>query len=89
MRGRTGFGMLRAMNTPTVAIFGPTVPALGFGPLAERRAVVQQDTLACRPCHAHGPMQCPLGHWKCMGEIGADTVAKTALERAYGTSGTD
>ena len=25
-----------AMNTPTLAIFGPTVPEFGFGPLAER-----------------------------------------------------
>ena len=58
-----------AMNTPTVALFGPTVPALGFGPLAERRVVVQHETLACRPCHAHGPMQCPLGHWQCMREL--------------------
>lgn len=55
-----------AMNTPTVALFGPTVPALGFGPLAERRVVVQHETLPCRPCHAHGPMHCPLGHFACM-----------------------
>jgi heptosyltransferase-2 len=64
-----------AMNTPTVALFGPTVPALGFGPLAERHTVVQHETLACRPCHAHGPMQCPLGHWTCMRELTPIRVA--------------
>lgn len=55
-----------AMGTPTVAIFGPTVPAFGFGPLAERSAIVEDDVLACRPCDRHGPRRCPLGHWKCM-----------------------
>ncbi|NUS99108.1 MAG: glycosyltransferase family 9 protein, partial [Gemmatimonadaceae bacterium] len=55
-----------AMNTPTVAIFGPTVPSFGFGPLAERAAIVEDDLLACRPCDRHGPRRCPLGHWRCM-----------------------
>ena len=63
-----------AMNTPTVALFGPTVPAFGFGPLAEQRVVVEQETLNCRPCHAHGPQTCPLGHWKCMRDTTADSV---------------
>jgi heptosyltransferase-2 len=55
-----------AMGTPTVAVFGPTVPAFGFGPLAQRSAIVEDDMLACRPCDRHGPKRCPLGHWKCM-----------------------
>lgn len=63
-----------AMNTPTVALFGPTVPSFGFGPLSERHMIVEQHGLACRPCHAHGPQQCPLGHWKCMREITSETV---------------
>lgn len=67
-----------AMNTPTVALFGPTVPALGFGPLADRRHVVGLDALSCRPCHAHGPMQCPLGHWRCMRDLSVAQVADQA-----------
>jgi heptosyltransferase-2 len=68
-----------AMNTPTVTIFGPTVPAFGFGPLAEQSAVVGVETLACRPCDRHGPMACPLGHWKCMREVApADVLAAIA-----------
>lgn len=63
-----------AMNTPTVAIFGPTVPAFGFGPLADRSSTVGIDTLACRPCDRHGPVSCPLRHWKCMIEVGAPSV---------------
>lgn len=66
-----------AMNTPTVALFGPTVPSLGFGPLAERQAVMGME-LACRPCHAHGPQQCPLVHWNCMRTMTAEQVARQA-----------
>lgn len=65
-----------AMNTPTVAVFGPTVPAFGFGPLAERSAVAGLDSLACRPCHRHGPRRCPLGHWRCMRDLSAEHVAE-------------
>ena len=65
-----------AMGTPTVAIFGPTVPAFGFGPLAPRSVVVGHDTLACRPCDRHGPQRCPLGHFRCMRELDAATMAE-------------
>ncbi|HKO17222.1 MAG TPA: lipopolysaccharide heptosyltransferase II [Gemmatimonadaceae bacterium] len=64
-----------AMATPTLAIFGPTVPAFGFGPLAPRSLTVGHPGLACRPCSRHGPMKCPLGHWRCMREITAEYVA--------------
>jgi heptosyltransferase-2 len=63
-----------AMNTPTVTIFGPTVPQFGFGPLADRSTTVGLDGLACRPCDRHGPVACPLGHWKCMRDVGVDRV---------------
>lgn len=73
-----------AMATPTVALFGPTVPAFGFGPLAPRRQVMEIDGLDCRPCHAHGPATCPLGHFKCMRDLPADRVAAVARELAVG-----
>ena len=63
-----------AMNTPTVAIFGPTVPAFGFGPLAETSTIAEHMTLDCRPCHPHGPMVCPLGHWRCMRDLSLESV---------------
>jgi heptosyltransferase-2 len=69
-----------AMGTPTVAIFGPTVPEFGFGPLASRSAVLGQDALACRPCDRHGPQRCPLGHWRCMREITPRHVAMAVEE---------
>lgn len=56
----------QAVATPTVAIFGSTVPAFGFAPRGPRDAVVELAGLACRPCSAHGPASCPLGHHRCM-----------------------
>lgn len=65
-----------AMATPTVAIFGPTVPAFGFGPLAPRSIVAGHETLSCRPCDRHGPQRCPLGHFRCMRELDATLMAE-------------
>ena len=63
-----------AVGTPVVAIFGPTVPAFGFGPRGPRDAVVEHPSLACRPCSAHGPQVCPLGHHRCMRELSVASV---------------
>lgn len=71
--------MASAMNTPTVAVFGPTVPRFGFGPLADHRAIAEVAGLPCRPCHAHGPMQCPLTHFRCMLDLTAGRVLELAL----------
>jgi len=68
------------MGTPTVAVFGPTVPDFGFGPLAPARATLGHGGLACRPCDRHGPRACPLGHWRCMREITAETVLEAVRE---------
>ena len=75
-----------AMDTPTVAVFGPTHPSFGFGPLATRSAVAGHEGLACRPCHHHGPPRCPLGHWRCMREL--DPAGILALVEQVTTSTT-
>jgi len=67
-----------AMGKPTVAVFGPTVPDFGFGPLAPSRVVVGHESLACRPCDRHGPRRCPLVHFRCMRELTPDLVAERA-----------
>jgi heptosyltransferase-2 len=64
-----------AVGTPVVAVFGPTVPAFGFGPRGPRDVVVEHPSLACRPCSAHGPQVCPLGHHRCMKELSVEAVA--------------
>ncbi len=64
----------QAVGTPTVAIFGPTVPAFGFGPRGARDRVVEVAGLSCRPCSAHGPPTCPLGHHLCMKSLQVESV---------------
>ena len=63
-----------AMGTPTITVYGPTVPGFGYGPLAPRNSTIGHAELPCRPCDRQGPRQCPLGHWRCMREITADAV---------------
>jgi len=64
----------QAAETATVAIFGSTVPAFGFGPRGARDQVVQLSGLPCRPCSAHGPPSCPLGHHRCMKSLTVEDV---------------
>ena len=72
-----------AVHTPTVALFGPTVPAFGFGPLATARRIAEVPMLECRPCDAHGPQRCPLTHWRCMRDLNVADVleAVDAVQR--------
>ena len=69
-----------AVGTPTVTVFGPTVPEFGFGPLAPHSATAGVTGLDCRPCDKHGPQQCPLGHWRCMRDLTAVTVASVVAQ---------
>lgn len=69
-----------AMGTPTLTIFGPTVPAFGFGPLAPGSIATGHESLDCRPCHPHGPVRCPLGHHKCMKDLAESAVLARALD---------
>jgi heptosyltransferase-2 len=69
-----------AVGTPIVAIFGPTVPAFGFGPIRPGDRVVEHPDLACRPCSQHGPRVCPLGHHRCMKEVTVDQVLSALTE---------
>lgn len=63
-----------AAGIPVVAIFGPTVPALGYAPIAPRSAVAQLEELGCRPCGTHGAKKCPLDHFRCMKDLSADQI---------------
>jgi heptosyltransferase-2 len=73
-----------AVGTRIVAIFGPTVPEFGFGPRGPRDLVVEHVALDCRPCSRHGPRVCPLGHHRCMGEIGVERVLDAVASRVEG-----
>ncbi|MDB9883674.1 glycosyltransferase family 9 protein [Cyclobacteriaceae bacterium] len=59
-----------AMNAPTTAIFCSTIPAFGFGPLADDRTVIENSQkLTCRPCGIHGSKDCPEKHFDCAEKI--------------------
>ena len=72
--------LAQAVETPTVAIFGSTVPAFGFGPRGPRDRVVEFAGLSCRPCSAHGPRSCPLGHHLCMKSLRVEDVFQAIEE---------
>lgn len=63
-----------AVGTPVVALFGPTVPEFGFGPRRTGDLVLGHAELPCRPCSAHGPQTCPLGHHRCLRELSVEMV---------------
>jgi heptosyltransferase-2 len=72
--GDTGvMHMGTAVETPVVALFGPTVQPFGFFPYT-RRAQVAELAMACRPCSSKGSSRCPLGHHRCLGDLGPDLV---------------
>jgi ADP-heptose:LPS heptosyltransferase len=66
--------LARAVNTPVVAMFGPTVRAWGFFPEGERDTVLERD-LPCRPCSLHGARPCPRDR-ECL----TDITPKAVLE---------
>ena len=55
-----------ALNAPVTAVYCSTIPAFGFGPLSDRKFIVETPRpLDCRPCGLHGYKACPLGHFHC------------------------
>ncbi|MCK4511189.1 glycosyltransferase family 9 protein [bacterium] len=62
--------MARALDVPTVAVFGPTDPGqFDF----DGHALVYRD-LSCSACTFYGSRRCHLGHWNCMRTIEHDDV---------------
>lgn len=59
-----------AVNAPVTAIYCSTVTNFGFGPLSDKKHVVEIDyDLYCRPCGLHGYKSCPQKHFKCAHDI--------------------
>lgn len=63
-----------AYGVPVLALFGATVPAMGFSPLSPHSICAEVRQLSCRPCSDHGPKRCPLHHFRCMKELNPDLV---------------
>jgi heptosyltransferase-2 len=68
-----------AFNVPTIALFGSTIPQLGFAPLADHSRTLGVE-LTCRPCSDHGPQVCPLGHFQCMKLLSVGSVLAACRE---------
>lgn len=64
------------VNTPVMALFGPTLPEFGFAPWRRNALALGVKGLYCRPCDIHGPAVCPEGHHRCLREISGDSVAR-------------
>jgi ADP-heptose:LPS heptosyltransferase len=65
-----------AVATPVVALFGSTVPELGFAPPGEGHTVLVRG-LPCQPCALHGRQRCPLGHLDCLAGLAPEEVLTT------------
>ena len=78
--GDTGvMHMATAVGTPVVALFGPTVREFGFFPYTKAARVVELD-LSCRPCSSKGGPRCPLGHHRCLHDLGPEVVYSAVSE---------
>lgn len=72
-----------ALSVPVVAVFGSTSSSGGYGPYTKRAEIVEH-TLPCRPCGLHGYRRCPLGHFKCMKDIGPEEVMAAVRRQIVG-----
>lgn len=67
-----------AVQTPAVALFGPTDPAQHDWPKGTRVVALR---LECQPCSAHGHERCPEQHHRCMQELTVAEVLAAARSR--------
>lgn len=63
-----------AFDVPCVCVMGPNFPELTATSL-ERAAIVRVEGLECSPCIQR---RCPLGHHRCMTELGVERVVAAA-----------
>jgi heptosyltransferase-2 len=72
-----------AQHVPLAALFGPTVPALGFAPRGENSVLLEQTGLLCRPCGLHGSAECKFKHHRCMRDLTPDKVWPQVEKRLF------
>ncbi|SHN52151.1 glycosyltransferase family 9 protein [Desulfovibrio litoralis] len=72
--------LARAVKTPLIGLFGPTVKEWGFYP-DESEGLVLETDLACRPCSLHGKKPCKLPKEEnCMFKITPERVFENILK---------
>lgn len=70
----------QVLNKPVLAIFGPTVPEIGFAPIIGDFIVCEDKQMKCRPCNIHGGHECPKGTHQCMLNVTPELVLNNALK---------
>jgi len=65
-----------AFDVPCVSVMGPNFPELTASAL-ELASIVRIEGLECAPCLERA---CPLGHHRCMQDLGVERVVAAALE---------
>jgi heptosyltransferase-2 len=68
-----------ARRLPVVALFGSTVPQLGFTPYGVPHRIVEAN-VRCRPCSHIGKRTCPKGHFRCMTDITVSQVFEQLVD---------
>lgn len=67
-----------AMNAPVTAVYCSTVPGFGYGPLSDKKYIVEvKEHLDCRPCGLHGYKVCPQQHFNCAYHISDQQLLET------------
>jgi ADP-heptose:LPS heptosyltransferase len=57
------------VGTSVVSVWGATHPYAGFYGYHQRKDLIVQADLPCRPCSVYGDKACYRGDWACMNEI--------------------
>lgn len=69
-----------ALGVPTIGIFGPTSPDLGFSPSGLEDELFWAG-VGCSPCSLHGDKDCIKESRNCMDEIRSETIIEEAKRR--------
>jgi ADP-heptose:LPS heptosyltransferase len=75
-----------ALQKPIISIWGNTVPSFGMYPYYGKKStqqytIFQVNKLWCRPCSKIGYAKCPLGHFKCMGNIPVNEIVNLTHQK--------
>ena len=75
-----------ALGVPTLGIFGPTHPALGFAPRGPGSHAIHSG-IFCSPCSRHGRAPCYRRHRHCFERTNVEALAELVREHLRGSIG--
>ncbi|MCK4537404.1 MAG: lipopolysaccharide heptosyltransferase II [Candidatus Krumholzibacteria bacterium] len=71
--------LAEAVDTPVVAIFGPTIREFGFSPHLPHSILVD-NAMECRPCSRNGSVSCRFGTLECLTSIDSERVLESVAK---------